>query len=377
VNERPIKSPDGRQLADQLIASARSHIEASLYALADRRFGEFALSAGIAVEHLCKAVLCEVHPTLIAENRDLHSLFGVLGLSQFSPEKGKPVRTIGARDAVERCVILYEEFASQGKHLRKLIDLRNDAAHIGSGPEEPEHGNVAAYRLFLLTCCDVLTIAIEDLTGTFASALQAVCSDFDTGALRVCARVAAHRERFTRLVSDYPEIMSRTAPDVRDPIGVVTCPACEAALPVAANSASEVTDAGTQYRVRSAQIEHISCWRCLLTLESQAELTALAISVEHEERERLGRILICRDCNCEFLFTARQEEFFLIRNFSPPRRCIACAKARRQTLRREFTIACSNCEKSTTVPFVPRLDEVTGLPVKPILCRECFDSRRI
>lgn len=85
--------------------------------------------------------------------------------------------------------------------------------------------------------------------------------------------------------------------------------------------------------------------------------------------------LICQDCTAEFIFSARDQEFFAQRNFTAPKRCRPCAKARRQTLHQETAVACAACGAMTTVPFQPRLDE-TGKPVKPVYCRACFDARR-
>lgn len=85
--------------------------------------------------------------------------------------------------------------------------------------------------------------------------------------------------------------------------------------------------------------------------------------------------LTCQDCTAEFVFSARDQEFFAQRNFTAPKRCRTCAKARRQTLHQETAVACAACGAMTTVPFQPRLDE-TGKPVKPVYCRACFDARR-
>lgn len=42
------------------------------------------------------------------------------------------------------------------------------------------------------------------------------------------------------------------------------------------------------------------------------------------------KILICRDCGDEFIFTAKGQEFFKEKDFTEPKRCPGCRKARKQ-----------------------------------------------
>lgn len=374
MDTRPPKAAEGRPFADDLITSAREHLEKSFYALGERRFGEFALSAGIAVEHLSKAMLCEIHPALIAE-KDLHSLLAMVGLSAFSPDKGNRVRTIGAREALERCSALFPELGEIVRSLRELLERRNAVAHLGSTPTHADDTTLYAYLRFIVVCCEIMSLAKDDLTPVFADALDGSYGAADINAFPILCRVAAQRERFKTIARDYPEVLVRRAPEEPIEVGAIPCPACDARMAVIATAVSEIRENDDQYAVRVATLSGITCWRCGLNLDGENELGALAIAREYAARERLGRLLVCADCNLEFTFTVRDEKFFHERGMSQPRRCRVCAKARRQSIRRDFTVACANCGRSTTVPFVPRLDEVTGAPIKPVLCRECFDSR--
>jgi CxxC-x17-CxxC domain-containing protein len=105
------------------------------------------------------------------------------------------------------------------------------------------------------------------------------------------------------------------------------------------------------------------------------------------------RVLACKDCGTEFVFTAGEQEFYASRGLMhPPGRCPSCRAARKARLgsdlpntssfstgdggfRRERTqremhpAVCSNCGQDTMVPFVPRGD-------KPVYCSSCFEQVR-
>jgi CxxC-x17-CxxC domain-containing protein len=97
--------------------------------------------------------------------------------------------------------------------------------------------------------------------------------------------------------------------------------------------------------------------------------------------ELRDRVLKCVDCKTDFIFTIGEQEFFRERQFkNEPKRCKTC-KARAKgrlvmasppVLHRtkiETHTRCSQCGKSTTVPFVPTQG-------RPVLCRDCFAAAR-
>ena len=113
------------------------------------------------------------------------------------------------------------------------------------------------------------------------------------------------------------------------------------------------------------------------------------------------RVLTCRDCGRQFVFTAGEQEFYQSRGLTnDPGRCADCRMARKSQRggsgyaytssseglatsyggpagyergdrpRRElFTATCSQCGGEARVPFQPRGD-------KPVYCSECFESVR-
>src|SRR6202035_735790 len=101
------------------------------------------------------------------------------------------------------------------------------------------------------------------------------------------------------------------------------------------------------------------------------------------QSEFVDRLLTCVDCHGQFVFTAGEQIFFLDKQFkNDPKRCKPC-KSKRAALgaragsgtapvsiaRTETRTECSECHIETTVPFKPTQG-------RPVLCRQCFQSRR-
>lgn len=88
--------------------------------------------------------------------------------------------------------------------------------------------------------------------------------------------------------------------------------------------------------------------------------------------------LTCRDCDCEFIFTVSEQEFYAEKGFqNDPGRCPSCRAARKaanrgggynRQPRQMYDTICSACGQETQVPFQPRGD-------KPVYCRDCFRAR--
>ncbi len=90
----------------------------------------------------------------------------------------------------------------------------------------------------------------------------------------------------------------------------------------------------------------------------------------------VDKLLTCRDCGKEFVFTAGEQQFFASKGLQhEPRRCNDCRNSRRQAdsgaraPRAMHDVICSSCGRLTQVPFVP-----TGS--KPVYCLDCFQTAR-
>ncbi len=109
------------------------------------------------------------------------------------------------------------------------------------------------------------------------------------------------------------------------------------------------------------------------------------------------KVLKCRECGVEFVFSAGEQEFYASRGLmNEPGRCPACRAARRNRLsqsggmsggvgsssasfstergagrpqREMHPAVCAECGADTMVPFLPRND-------KPVYCSSCYDKVR-
>jgi CxxC-x17-CxxC domain-containing protein len=98
------------------------------------------------------------------------------------------------------------------------------------------------------------------------------------------------------------------------------------------------------------------------------------------------RLLVCRDCGQEFVFTVGEQVFYENRGFtSAPSHCPACRAARkgqapdhrsssgeRTGVRGErpmYAAICATCGQETQVPFQPRGD-------RPVYCPDCYQEHR-
>jgi CxxC-x17-CxxC domain-containing protein len=353
--------------------------------------GRFAMAAGSAVEQLAKSVLCSIHPTLIAT--DLHTQLNLLGVPELSPTRGKPLRTIGAKDAIEGCRNILPFIPANLDALRRLSEDRNAAAHLGISGAGIDDGALATLHGFVNACATFLRVDPDELAPGFGDALRAKCTPEDTLPLRIACRICEAARRYRELAERFPEVCASHA-DGDEP-GDTVCvvrPACGRDTRV--GSARQVVveqRAGYRVDVKRVTIERLLCARCKLRLEGDEELAAAGIprqidtewagaptggEIGWSSSHSAGNlILTCATCGAAFVFTSREQDFFAERNFTLPKHCRACAKARRDTLRTDFATVCENCGRPTTVPFRPKLDEVTGKPVKPIFCRDCFDDR--
>ncbi|MDD5337817.1 MAG: zinc-ribbon domain containing protein [Dehalococcoidales bacterium] len=104
------------------------------------------------------------------------------------------------------------------------------------------------------------------------------------------------------------------------------------------------------------------------------------------------KTLTCSDCNTTFTFSAEEQEQFQSRGYTnEPKRCPECRETRKANRfnnegnsygnnsysnrsfssapRQMFAAVCSDCGKSTSVPFEPKQG-------RPVYCSDCYRKVR-
>jgi CxxC-x17-CxxC domain-containing protein len=93
------------------------------------------------------------------------------------------------------------------------------------------------------------------------------------------------------------------------------------------------------------------------------------------------KALTCAECGATFTFSATDQEFFQSKGYTnEPKRCPECRQAKKAERngysnsnygapRQMFPATCSECGKTTEVPFQPRGN-------KPVYCSDCYRKVR-
>ena len=88
----------------------------------------------------------------------------------------------------------------------------------------------------------------------------------------------------------------------------------------------------------------------------------------------------CADCGVTFTFSAEEQEFFQSKGYTnEPKRCPDCRRSKNaergggyssyRAPRQMFPTTCSECGRSTEVPFQPRGD-------RPVYCSDCYRKQQ-
>lgn len=102
------------------------------------------------------------------------------------------------------------------------------------------------------------------------------------------------------------------------------------------------------------------------------------------------KILSCKDCNKEFIFSVKEQEFFAEKGLEhAPSRCPDCRAARKLKMserggfggggfnqsgisrsgQQTYKAVCAECGSPTEIPFKPKED-------RPVYCRQCYRQKK-
>lgn len=84
-------------------------------------------------------------------------------------------------------------------------------------------------------------------------------------------------------------------------------------------------------------------------------------------------LLSCCDCTTEFVFTAREKEFYASKELNDPKRCKPCREKKKATFGKQprdlHPAICATCGMNCEVPFKPT-------PGRDVYCKNCLDDRK-
>lgn len=278
--------------SDSLAASAKRFAASAIEAYGSTEAGRVALDAGIALEHLAKACLARRSPVLLTELKpgNWHSMLMLMSIPEAKP---KHLRTIGAREAIDRVRVFVSSTADM-EAVARLVDLRDGLAHVGD-EMEPDEEILLAFIQQSNSYIEDLGVDRNDYWGPNLSVVEELASAAGTKIdQRVRARVAASKARFLKVFAEMtPEMLTvmRSLAPVFDPAecAAQTCPAC-GSLGVACGDFE--VDWVPEYD-KHGDIEYMAaditfhaasfeCARCQLHLDNATEIAASGMAAAWE-----------------------------------------------------------------------------------------------
>jgi hypothetical protein len=279
---------------DTLLTGARKFSALAMTACAGEDHELFALHAGVAVEHLAKAVLANKNPALLLDlrggRRSTDMLYHLTGVKSVSAEKEW---TIGAAEAISRLRDL--EVLSGDRMLDRLVELRNGTAHSGGKGAAEDLLPVFARTVDVLLCD--AGIAHDEFWGPWLTAATMAISDAHSKVARdVNLRIQNIRQLYIESLPFKPnggaEDPRTRIPDRKTVyqvhyfedcvliVRMVDCPGCaRLAFSVVTATVNDITENHASFTH-----ERLFCGHCQLSLEGQEKLEAagleLAIDVD-------------------------------------------------------------------------------------------------
>lgn len=286
------------RLPEQLYESARRFGASAVQAFTDSEPEVFLLHAATSLEHLMKAVLATRHPSLIA-GQDFDSLLHTVGLPQHARRPPQVMRTIGMREAIERCMQLVPALGPLGSHLALLMQVRNGLVHLGQLPAATVEGLLVPYLEASELLLEELGTDVSAFWGRHAETVESKLEEArqatrDRVAQAIQAAKKSFDQRFGQSDPEWREERLRLIVDSYDTsdfeVQLTDCPACrtpallEGILDVIYEPDFDYSDGrawlpGVSIEDVTYFAEFFRCRACGLRLNGTDELTAAGIDV--------------------------------------------------------------------------------------------------
>lgn len=281
---------------DGFLAASRDWATRAINAYLSEDHRVVLVNAAIALEHLCKAFLCEHHPALLSDlgRKDFDSLLYLCGLGKHA-KRDRP-RTISGTEALARVRRLLPGMITPQEPLNTLTDVRDGMVHGGLLPPEDAHEVMTAYLRASSEIYEAMGISPAKAWGRHTGLVNSLISDSISAVeQRVITKIEAARQRFMQLIALIPEdergsvvaarevSVSPLYGEVHDQIG---CPACECEavcfgdVDIDATSPAEGKDGQEDASIDEIAIFYpkaLTCGACDLRLRNREELKAAGL----------------------------------------------------------------------------------------------------
>ncbi len=259
-----------------------------------------ALAAGTAVEHLAKAVIVSVEPTLLADKVDRDTLLWLSGKGNRAETRATRIRTVGALNAVKLVAALHKGASVPSILAEAALEARNAAAHVGLVDRDELHGAVGG----MCSTVDVFLNLMGSDRGPFWGDYLGVADtliEADRAAVEqiVAAKFASAHARLARLTdalpADYTALVLATMaqkPLIADHEEERPCPACGQRAWLACDveegdvEFDHDEDSVSAWVSRTAYPLWFECSVCGLTLdERELQHLGLGVPIELDDRD--------------------------------------------------------------------------------------------
>lgn len=220
------------RLARHLASTAEDFFSLAMEAYAARNSLAFYLNAGISIEHLAKARLALIHPTLVADPKHFPS---ILLLAQAPLDELPPpvFKTITVTEALTRCQSITPSLGALQPGLVRVIGHRNGGAHAGLVEPGRVSEDLTAVTQAIEVFLGELQLDRESFYGVFFATVEKNLSEAnEVREVEVAAMIAAAEREFARRFSHsfpgYNVEEALTENDLYDPSENqrYECPAC-------------------------------------------------------------------------------------------------------------------------------------------------------
>lgn len=200
LSETPVATqPPAPSMHQHLVKTAPRFAQSAIEALLEGDREVFALHAATAFEHLAKARLAHIHPSLIADGRDFQSLLHACGNARLVKQPDRGPKSITLSEAIVRVAQIDTQVRPHTGALKLLADARNGVAHIGQETEGLDRTVVVPFA----RSCEVLLPALGLTRETFwGDYLQTIDARLSTAVNEAHVRVT---DKITRAKSAFEQ----------------------------------------------------------------------------------------------------------------------------------------------------------------------------